>query len=449
MTAYTCDTHQVLTLVCCPRSCSHQREPVGSISLHTGLVLAGLSEERMCALGIAQKTATQVHMAWTRGGAHREGVELFERFRRFNLTMQMRTDDPIHKAHLDGMRDTTSDHPITREWVRSLRQLTAADVQEDGDWRFTEIATLSNLERQTINVAQVKAFAKHHGLPLIMWKKKLDAANVRSMLLNTAELAILYANEPGLIGYHVKGCPAYIDFNIATSRGLVNGCRATMDSLTLAEGSPTIEELLAELPAHETELWLAEPPLTVNMVPDLPPDEAYMMITAGLSLRTDLLVIPVPIHSYAKTAKLRSVQVALHGLPSEIKILDHQFDLGFALTDFKLQSRTKTKLILSLRARKTRPFYTLNSIYVLASRVRLAEQLRVIGFDPQRDDPSHLTSLQHPPLLGIWEASYRNGHEWSAELRDAAITKSLGGEPAAPLDDIADHFEDNVMHMES
>ena len=107
-------------------------------------------------------------------------------------------------------------------------------------------------------------------------------------------------------------------------------------------------------------------------------------------------------------------------------MIDHQLDLAFALTDFKLQSKTVTKLILSIGPRSFPPYFTLSTIYVLASRVKLGTQLRVIGFDPQRDSITHLTSLQHPSDLGIWEASY-DGTDWSDALRDEALAAALGG----------------------
>ena len=114
-------------------------------------------------------------------------------------------------------------------------------------------------------------------------------------------------------------------------------------------------------------------------------------------------------------------------------MIDHQLDLAFALTDFKLQSKTVTKLILSIGPRSFPPYFTLSTIYVLASRVKLGLQLRVIGLNPQRDNVSHLTSLQHPDALRIWEASYVNGF-FNEERRDAAIAAALGGAPLPPLE---------------
>jgi len=106
----------------------------------------------------------------------------------------------------------------------------------------------------------------------------------------------------------------------------------------------------------------------------------------------------------------------------------------------QLQSKTVTKLILSLGPRSFPPYFTLSTIYVLASCVKLGLQLRVIGFDPQRDNITHLTSLQHPSDLGIWENCY-DGTDWSDALRDEALTAALGGARPEELDPESDEDE--------
>ena len=65
--------------------------------------------------------------------------------------------------------------------------------------------------------------------------------------------------------------------------------------------------------------------------------------------------------------------------------------------------------------------------------MKLGLQLRVIGFDPQRDSITHLTSLQHPSDLVIWEGCY-DGTDWSDALRDEALTAALGGARPEELD---------------
>ena len=55
--------------------------------------------------------------------------------------------------------------------------------------------------------------------------------------------------------------------NLATSRGIVNGCTSEMDSLTLDDNSPTLEETLAKMRPNDS---LDQPPLSINVIPHLP-----------------------------------------------------------------------------------------------------------------------------------------------------------------------------------
>ena len=57
--------------------------------------------------------------------------------------------------------------------------------------------------------------------------------------------------------------------------------------------------------------------------------------------------------------------------------------LEFAITDFKLQGRTLRKLVLSVCRRQRMPWMTLASFYVLVSRVRELDGLRLLQKDPE------------------------------------------------------------------
>ena len=60
------------------------------------------------------------------------------------------------------------------------------------------MAVLSNYERHHLNRKQAEAFARAHGLPLVMWK--LPLAGAAAELLDAATMDELYENEPGLWG---------------------------------------------------------------------------------------------------------------------------------------------------------------------------------------------------------------------------------------------------------
>ena len=116
-------------------------------------------------------------------------------------------------------------------------------------------------------------------------------------------------DQDALWGYFVKGAPAVINFNIATSRGLVNGCPARMDSITLAEGESLDAMLAAAKKDGLIEIEIP-PPLSVNVTPELPDQELAILRQLNLSIESDRVVLPVT---------------------------RHQLDLAFAVTDFKLQ----------------------------------------------------------------------------------------------------------------
>ena len=65
---------------------------------------------------------------------------------------------------------------------------------------------------------------------------------------------------------------------LATSRGIVNGCTSEMDSLTLDDNSPTLEETLAKMRPNDTEVALDQPPLSINVIPHLPQEEMALLL---------------------------------------------------------------------------------------------------------------------------------------------------------------------------
>ena len=360
------------------------------------------------------------------GGAHGRGVTLFRRFRRFDLQMQMRAaKDEVHQGHLSDQRKVQSQQPVTDEFVKSLQPLTREDIVNDRSWLFARIAVLSNAERHTINQAQVRAFAAYHGLPLIKWKKKLDSNQIALQFIREGRRRELYEHEPALWGYYVKGAPATINFNIATSRGLVNGCPAMMDSLTLADGQ-SLDVLLETAIRNGTTEIEIEPPVSINVVPDLPDDELQTLLAMELSLEPDRVVIPVTVADRPKKFTPSSVFAATYGLHFEMSYIDLQLDLSFATTDFKLQGKTVDKLILCFGPRALPPYFSLSSVYVLASRVRMGDHLRVLGCDPKCDDMSHLTDLVHPRALVVWESSYDDDGCFSEDQRQMALAMLLG-----------------------
>ena len=129
----------------------------------------------------------------------------------------------------------------------------------------------------------------------------------------------------------------------------------------------------------------------------------------------DAQVIPLFASKNIKEGvELRGSVAAQNGLPSKVKVMEHQYCLAFGLTDFKLQGRTLPKLVLSISLRKKPPWNTLASFYVFISRVRWASSLRLLQHDQEALDK--VAKLKHDDYLRAWERGYDGDGRWSDAL---------------------------------
>ena len=269
--------------------------------------------------------------------------------------------------------------------------------------------------------------------------------------------------------YFVCGAPCLITGNIGVCYGLANGTSGRLHSLTLSDGQEFSDELAAALAAGDTELTLSEPPLSVNVEPDVSRRQRDRLLrprgASSLSLSHSSVVIPVK-HTTVDTAKLSSAWAAENAMPTELSLRDHAVQLAFAITgglhppraarmhwsatrgrarmhwsatrdvaacagaDYKVQGRTLDKLVLSIGERPFEPHLSLTSIYVLASRVRRRSHLRTLRWNHSTDAP-RLRALRHSPELALWHAGYDSAGRWQA-ARAVDTAAQARAAPAPP-----------------
>ena len=207
---------------------------------------------------------------------------------------------------------------------------------------------------------------------------------------------LLYTHLPsqdkaGLCFFFVEGAPASITCNIETGRGLVNGCDAKLHSLTFLEGV-RVEAFMAEAQANEGVLEVEiPPPFSINVVPQVSDEAHAVLLARGATLKDDTVVLALPVTSLspaehtemqacggtvqAGVLKIRatslagiprrsallsrgatitgelvvpivmgkavdykptSIYAAEVGIPKLLRVLKHQLDLAFAVTDYKV-----------------------------------------------------------------------------------------------------------------
>lgn len=176
--------------------------------------------------------------------------------------MRARTDEKFIR-HQQQMRETGSTQPVSDEFLRALRPVSAADLAEDPSWQFAPIGILSHVERDTINLAQLHAFARKFNLPVVRWRLEL----VDDVFKTEAERELLYANEPNLWGYFVEGVPVLLTETIKSTRKLVNGSPGLLDSVEARTEAD--QRVLAAAYAHgydEAMATLDAPPRSVNVI---------------------------------------------------------------------------------------------------------------------------------------------------------------------------------------
>ena len=140
-------------------------------------------------------------------GPRTRGTLLFSKFKKFELTQQMRAaDDHSHTAMLNQMRNPLPGcNPINSEQLTSLKTLGANDMREDKAWQWAPIVITSNKERLLINKLQTKCWALHHKTPRFVWAIPLVGRLASSVPTQVNQY--LNENYPALTGCFVAGAP--------------------------------------------------------------------------------------------------------------------------------------------------------------------------------------------------------------------------------------------------
>ena len=123
------------------------------------------------------------------------------------------------------------------------------------------------------------------------------------------------------------------------------------------------------------------------------------------------------LHPELEDYALTSSVLADQSIPEHFKMIQHEVELGFAFTDYKVQGRTIDYFVLCLAPRTFPPHFTLNSFAMLFSRVRTGEKLFALGLkDTSSKSTQHLRQLKHSVQIVLWEHGYDSTGIWSPEL---------------------------------
>ena len=160
-------------------------------------------------------------------------------------------------------------------------------------------------------------------------------------------------------------------------------------------------------------MLLDNPPLAVNFQLTLPDGDDG----AGIdSLLDNAIVVPIVQSKHVETYETTSLWACLANMPKTLRIRPHPVTLAFAVTDFKLQGKTKDELILSIAPRPFPPHMDRKAFYVMVSRVRKRTRLRVLH-KPTRAQGGfeNLLRMSHTKELAAWNEGYNDNGDWEPE----------------------------------
>ena len=391
---------------------NHQKPLPGSTPWYKSLVQAAVNpRDSPAALGATS--------------AKKRGWLLLREAKRHDLTRLMRSrGDPDFMQHLMHMRLTDSTQPVPTALIDGLRKLSAVDIRRDPTWRFTPIGVLSHIERDSLNLAQLHAFAKQFNLPVVRWRVPLK----NDVLAGDAMRERLYEAEPNLWQYFVRGAPLVLTETIKATRNVVRGALGLLDSLEVASDADAMAVAAAR---GYCTVDISQPVVVNAIVGGGPKGTAAARYWHEVEL-DDLSgvlpnyvegeqIIPLVVSKNAYKADCHSDVAALEGIDAKQEVFVHQYAVGFALTDYRLQGRTLPRLILSIFYRQRAPYMSLQSLYTLISRVRRADSLRLLQNDTIGRKAA--TALLPDEYLHSWEHGYDADRIWSDAICAEVFTQ--------------------------
>ena len=352
--------------------------------------------------------------------AQRAGVDMIRAAPCFFLSGNMRAmEDHDFVQALHRMRRTNLELPITPQFFDSIKPLSKEDIA--GSFRFGPFGTVSCVTRNHINIDKIRDFAMALDRPLFKWKLCVVGTNGCKGPPPHEVLDNLYDSEPTMFGYYVEGAPVLLTENVQATRHVVNGTRGLMHSLICHEDeTPNATErrgyhevTLLHAPTAMNVVVGATPPRTAFWHGELLPDLAECMPEAH-----DVQIVPIFTANQTTTISCTSAYACINEV-RRIEMKGLALQSAFAFTDYRVQGRSLGRLVIDTTFRPTRPFHTACGFYVLVSRVRTRDGLRLLK--PCAAGRKQILKLQFPRELSVWNASYDNDGRWSDTLAAEAF----------------------------
>jgi hypothetical protein len=319
-------------------------------------------------------------------------------------------------------------HPH-RYWLANLKAL---DPSEDGwDLVNTDVSTvaLDNNDRNELNYFRMNARARRDGSIVITWRIQNALCDDLERKYGAQHVATLMAEE-NAHGRHTLfsiriGDPAVCTKNVSVAKRVFNGALGTffaVDWFDATAAQRNRERISTAIRSGETEVFV-EPPDMIAVEfrrPDVgvDPNAAWPASETLVPGRVVLPFFPTSAKYKNKPNEMRVFSTRLRNEnngSNKTGCSIPMVDPALAYTQWRVQGSTVKRIALWLPKRTTPPYYSANGLYVMASRVRRAEDIRYI---PHAKDTRymwrHLEDKRFPKELHQWLSLFRRQPDGSA-----------------------------------
>lgn len=334
------------------------------------------------------------------------------------LTVFKRALDPKLKKYLGHIRDLKNKHPLNRKTsllIEELKTLQATPDDISGDWKNALLCLLSNKERYQANFQMIILKAEEDQQVLVSWDNKITFP---LNLPDCIEKHLRDEHAPGeLRGYFLKDAPVILTQNVSPVLLVANGSPGKLHSLIfLDEQDRKIATKIINDAPRGTRVLLPKPPdyvliaLNAKILDAIQKNELLNInhLFADVAKDDFLVALPYTHDRYGKN----KVKFGTEASTSTIKYDKFNYDLGYAVTAYKLQGATLDNVLIDLNQRpQGLKAMDLRALYVILSRVATMEKIKIMPFrnHPQKRDINknnflnYLENLSQCAELSAWK----------------------------------------------
>ena len=289
-----------------------------------------------------------------------------------------------------------------------LSQSNLSDPVAGDEWRDALVVVQRNSVRHVVNRTYAEAFALRTQQPLFAWVPEWTApgrtvADLPPALANALRTKIRRDHAE----LFVRGAPAVVDENICVALGIANGTPARLHALVFRDEArcAAVEQLRDSTPSGSV-VWLPFPPDAVLVrvegaddlhLPGLEPGVVPLTINPRSQGETVDVQRAFPPGQRPHNRSERMLQVKLQRFPVE---------LGFAVTVYKVQGKTLSRIVLHLSPVPNGQKLSMQAALVMMTRTPATEGIRVLSAGRSDADivPAALFDTARALDLPSWRA---------------------------------------------